>query len=177
MKARILPVILCLALLAPAGVTYYYLQGRREQVRHEVKRMMIRGISRDQLVVLTFATRETDLKVHWKHAEEFEYNGRMYDIVESLTLGDSTRYWCWPDEEETRLNRQLADLVSQTLSHDPQNRDRQARLISFLATLYCSSPFTWNSATGSQAIEPACEIPAAFHSRSEAPPSPPPRPA
>jgi len=175
MKARILPVVLCLALLAPAGVTFYYLQGRRGQVRHEVERMMTGGISCDQLVVLTFATRENALKVHWKHAKEFEYQGRMYDIVESLAVGDSTRYWCWSDEEETRLNRQIADLVSQNLSHDPQNRDRQERLTTFLASLYCSRPFTWNPAMGGQAITPAYGEPAAFLSRSEAPPSPPPR--
>lgn len=43
--------------------------------------------------------------------EEFEFNNQMYDIVDKVISKDSVQYWCWWDFKETKLNKQLDELL------------------------------------------------------------------
>lgn len=66
----------------------------------------------DGLVELTFSVEETRTKLRWEHEREFEYKGQMYDIVEIKSAANGTiTYTCWPDDEETKLNKKLGLLV------------------------------------------------------------------
>ena len=112
-------------------------------IKKEVKWKMIAGIDKEELVLLTFSREETETKLNWKHSREFEYNGEMYDIVETLEQNDSIAYWCWWDHEETKLNRQLSDLIDQTAGQSQQNKQNKQHLFQFLNSIYFTEVNDW----------------------------------
>jgi hypothetical protein len=107
--------------------------------------MMIKGIDLDELELLKFTKQESGNKLKWEHSKEFEYNQQMYDVVKMELIGDSIYYWCWMDYEETKLNRQLAELVKNVLNANPEKKEKQERLYSFYKLLYCFESFNWQS--------------------------------
>ncbi len=129
-------------LIAPVIGTFSWLQAI---VRKEVKKQLIAGKDKEELILLKFTEEEAEIKLHWEHPGEFEYNNQMYDIVEIETKGDSISYWCWLDHEETKLNRQLKKLAAQILVNDQQNKENQKRLIHFYKSLYCSKQSAWHA--------------------------------
>ena len=98
---------------------------------------MISGIDSDELVLLKFTDEESQTLLHWEHSKEFEYKGEMYDVVESKTEEDTVYYWCWWDNEETELNKQLDDLVAFVLGNDPGRKGSQKQVEDFYKSLYC----------------------------------------
>ena len=107
-------------------------------VRKEIKHMIVEGLGKDQLVLLKFTNDESGSLLKWKHSKEFEYNHHMYDIVFSETHSNQVWYWCWPDDKETNINRQLIQLTSKELGKDKKNQDYQKRLVNFYSSLYHS---------------------------------------
>ena len=97
---------------------------------------MIDGIDKKELVLLKFTKEQSKTELDWEHSKEFEYAGEMYDVVEETIKGDSIYYYCWWDHEETKLNKQLSDLVTKAMGQNQQNKENQNRLQNFLKTLY-----------------------------------------
>lgn len=97
---------------------------------------MIAGIDKEELVLLKFSETEKQSKLKWKHSKEFEFEGEMYDIVETLIVDDTTYYWLWWDHEETKLNKQLGNLMVSALGNYPQNKENHTRLFRFFNTLF-----------------------------------------
>jgi hypothetical protein len=102
--------------------------------------MLIRGVERQDLFQIRLGKHEASARLRWIHAREFEYNGKMYDVVEQEFSFDSVVYSVWADHAETQLNRQLESLLIKAMGGHPQNRDQQKRLADFFKSLY-SSPF------------------------------------
>jgi len=125
--------------ITPLVGTYVILKLHKKQVRKEVKWKMIAGLDKDELVLLKFTEKETQTNLQWKHSKEFEYNGQMYDVVESLIQGDSIFYWCWWDHKETKLNKQLNNLVVIALGINKQQKHHREQLTTFYKSLYCES--------------------------------------
>ncbi|HAQ38574.1 MAG TPA: hypothetical protein DCQ58_08705 [Saprospirales bacterium] len=109
---------------------------QKKQVKRAVKWKMIADIDKDELVLLKLSKNEQLTQLHWEHAREFSYKGEMYDIVYSKKTTDSSYYWCWWDHEETKLNKQLKNLVRQVFSHNPLKKDRENKLLNFYKNLY-----------------------------------------
>lgn len=97
-------------------------------LKREIKHRIIEGIDRSELVELSF-TAEEKKQLRWEHSKEFEYNGEMYDVVESKSENGKITYWCWWDNEETNLNRRLNNLLARAL-HDtePSSSTKNAQL-------------------------------------------------
>ncbi len=113
---------------------------------------MIAGIDCAELVPLAFSKKDAATKLKWKHSKEFEYQGEMYDIVYTDTVGnDSLQYWLFWDHEETKLNRQLASLVANALGTDPVNQKKNAQFNHFAKDIFCmdisalQQPLPWYS--------------------------------
>lgn len=135
---RIVSISLLFLFLAPLPGLYLWLSYEKNRVRKEVKEAIISGMDKDRLVKLTFTLEQTSTLLDWEHEKEFEYNGMMYDIVETIEEGNIIHYWCWPDREETELNRQISELVSGAMQHDRQKQDRQQRILQFMKTIHFS---------------------------------------
>ncbi|MCC6720869.1 MAG: hypothetical protein IT243_01600 [Bacteroidia bacterium] len=97
---------------------------------------MIEGISKSELVLLKFTLPQTQSSLNWEHSKEFEYNGQMYDVVEKKFKGDTIYYWCWADNKETKLNKQLDKLLLHALGCNTNNKENQKRLSNFYKSLF-----------------------------------------
>ena len=119
---------------------YAWLKYEKKMVRKSVKRKMIEGVDKEELVLLKFTPEQQAEHLNWKHSKEFEYAGEMYDIVERFTKNDTTYFYCWWDQEETALNRQLDRLVADLSQSHPQKNDSQNLLGQLFKSFYWSEP-------------------------------------
>jgi hypothetical protein len=129
-------------LIVPIASTVLFIKYQKKQVKRAVKWQMIAQTDRQELVLLKFSESQKQSELKWKHAKEFEYQEQMYDIVESATKGDTTFYWCWWDNEETKLNKQLTHLVDIAWGNYPKNQDQNKRLIQFFKSICFSETKT-----------------------------------
>jgi len=138
-KKKIIGILLLFILIAPAILTYNWLQYKKSMVRKDIKERIIAGLDKDELVLLKFSTVVAQSELNWKDSKEFEYKHQMYDLVEKIIEGDSILLWCWCDDEETKLEKQLKKLVANALGVDQQSRLKQKQLISYFKLLFCPS--------------------------------------
>lgn len=125
-------------LLGPGLVCYYWFQFQRKQIRREVKHQIIAGIDRSELVLLKFTNQQAE-QLNWKHSKEFEFEHHMYDIVEKTQQGDTAYYWCWPDHEETKLNKKLHKLLAHALRGNQRRRRDQELFASYFKSIFHSN--------------------------------------
>jgi hypothetical protein len=102
-------------LINPAMGVVTWLCYKKAAVKEEVAVHIRSGIEDSDLVVLEFTFEEARTLLRWEDSREFEYDGHMYDIVETQVLGHTVLYKCWWDNDETRLNDRLRELASQDL--------------------------------------------------------------
>ncbi len=143
MKEKIAGISLLVCLVVPIVVTFTFLHYQKKKIRKEVKLQIIAGIDKEKLVLLKFTKEESQTKLRWKHSKEFEYKDQLYDIVEKKIKGDIVYYWCWWDNKETNLNRQLDDLLANVLGKDPKNKENKKRLANFYKSLYYKQFPNW----------------------------------
>jgi hypothetical protein len=136
LKNKIFGIFLIVCLVAPIVTTYLVFKYQKKQIKREIKRKIISEIDKSELVLLKFTEEEKNTQLKWEHSKEFEYKGEMYDIVESSTVGDTTYYWLWWDHKETKLNKQLNDILKTILGKNPQNNRNKELLINYLKSLY-----------------------------------------
>lgn len=123
-------------MILPFAGTFLVHKIQKKQIKRTIKRKIIAGINKSELVLLKFTEKEKQTQILWEHSKEFEYQGQMYDITDFQTVGDTTYYWCWWDYEETNLNKQLNKKLSESLDGNPQNQKRQVKLYNFLNSLF-----------------------------------------
>lgn len=140
MTNKITSVFLLLCLLAPGPLVYSWLEYQKKKVRKSVKWKMIEGIDKEELVLLKFTPEQEGEHLNWKHSKEFEYAGEMYDIVEQFSRNDTNFYYCWQDREETKLNKQLNQLIAGMSETDPQKNNSKNQWAQFFKSLYRSEP-------------------------------------
>jgi hypothetical protein len=128
--------LLLFCLLVPIITTFTILHYQKKQIKKEVKSQIIAKIDKEKLTLLKFTKTEAKNQLKWEHAHEFEFNGQMYDIVETESKGNIIYYWCWPDNKETQLNKQLDKLLTFALGNDSNDNDNKKKLANFLKSLY-----------------------------------------
>jgi hypothetical protein len=139
---RLLAIFLLLSLIAPLGGAYLGFRAEKTRIKKAVKRQLIAGISKDELVEFKILTSDTGTVLHWIHDGEFEFKGKMYDIVERNNDNDSVTYWCWCDNYETQLNKEYTTLVAKALGNNPQKNGSKQQLIDYLKTLFYPGAYT-----------------------------------
>lgn len=128
----------------PFPGTYAWLYFQKYQTKKEIKRQLIAGLDKSELVLLKCSIRDAETKLRWEHSREFEYQGQMYDVVEKSFKKDSVYYWCWRDYAESELNRKLDRLVAGVWKKNPQHQEKERQLVRFLKTLYFSEIPDWS---------------------------------
>lgn len=48
-------------------------------------------------------------------SREFVLKGKMYDIIKSVRLNDTTIFWCLNDEQEEKVIRQFNDMINSNI--------------------------------------------------------------
>lgn len=143
-------------------------------VRKDIKERIITGLDKDELVLLKFSTLSAQRELKWKDSKEFEYNHQMYDVVEKNIKGDSIFYWCWWDDEETKLEKQLENLVANALGVDQQSRLKQKQLINYFKLLFCPSGLEYQESFAQISKNYFCNQLVIYSSPLWPPPTPPP---
>lgn len=138
-------ILLFACLAAPFVFTYTWLQYQKHLTRVGVKEAMIAKTNGEDLTLLRFSKSEAEKVLSWEHSDEFEYQDEMYDVVQAWVKGDTLYYRCWPDDEETEINKKLENLVTHVLNKDTQRKDSQERFSRFMKKLYTTDRFDWHS--------------------------------
>ncbi len=113
-----------------------YLQLEKKKVQKSVKRKIMNGIPKEELIFMAFSSEDLSTKLNWKHSKEFELNGEMYDIVERRETADSAFYWVWWDKEETELNQQVKRIAAEIFGNAPDQQEKNKLVQSFYKSLF-----------------------------------------
>lgn len=174
MQNRTISIVLLLCLTAPLLGVVAWLQLQKKAVRKEVKHKLMVKVDRGQLVLLAFSKEDAANNLKWEHSKEFEYHNEMYDVVQTETKGDTLYYWCWWDDAETALNKQLTALTTLALQQDPAHQNGQKQVMQFLQQLFFedipSIAFVPSEKAAPKYVSDSC----LFLSWNSTPPSPPP---
>lgn len=176
MRNRI-PILFILALTLPFIGIYGWLKIEKRAIQKTVKRQLMEGIPKDELVQFTFAKNDTATLLNWIHGKEFEFQGEMYDIVTRYYTKDSVKYDLWWDHEETELNRKLASLTNALINQNPEERSKSNYLNFVIRNIFLDDnkivlecPFQNNTSSSPHVGENV-----ALLNRATQPLSPPPR--
>lgn len=167
--------MLLASLTAPFWGTYIFLKHNKNKIRKEIAGMILTGLDKKDLILLKFTKEETETELNWKHAGEFEYNGQMYDIVEKHQAGDTTWYYCYKDNKETRLNSEQDRLVARAMGQDPVQKSQTEKIMNFFKTFYRPDVFNWKPFTSLTSIFHFSFFIFNYSSLSLSPPAPPPK--
>lgn len=172
---KIIGIFLLVVLIAPFLGTYVWLQHEKMVVRKKVKKQLIAGLDKKELVLLTFSNKNIENQLEWEHSKEFRFKGKMYDVVYSEVTGNVISYWCWLDKEETKLNKLLSDLVNKALGNDPLKQEKEKSFIDFTKTLFYSDPEAWCASLDNNILHHHFIFSSIYNSWLVSPPSPPPQ--
>ena len=136
---KALSILLLVMLTAPLLLTEVWMKVEQRSIRRAVKWKIAHHLDAEELVVLSFHKDEVAHQLRWEHDKEFEFLGRMYDVVRTHQSHDSISYECWPDDDETQLNLNLQTTVSKLLNASPEKQDREAQVMQFIRNLYFNS--------------------------------------
>ncbi|MFH2142658.1 MAG: hypothetical protein ABIJ97_09565 [Bacteroidota bacterium] len=133
---KFLPILLIVLFASPFVGIYTYLNYQKYVIRKHVKKQIIKGVDKNDLVLLIFTNEEAADKLKWEHSKEFEYKGQMYDIVDRIQRNDTVWYWCWWDYEETDLNKELIYLTDLAMGRNSKDKEKSQEFSNFLKKLY-----------------------------------------
>jgi hypothetical protein len=133
---RWIAVTLACAILLPVLTMQVWLHHEKYRIKKTVKYHIKKTIPRDELVELKFTPGEIETKLRWEHSREFEYQGQMYDVIDSYACDNYLYYLCWWDHEETALNQKLRSYVENDFHQAPVNKDKQMQFRLFLKNLF-----------------------------------------
>lgn len=159
-------------MVVPIISTYTYLHITKQKIRKDVKHKILGKLEKENLILLNFTRAEAE-NLEWKHSREFEFQGQMYDIIRKETHGENISFWCWNDNEETKINKQINSLLAFVLGNDQQNKENQKRLINYYNSLFFSEIPSYNL-TVLQSEYKYHILKIECHNLSNSPPSPPP---
>jgi hypothetical protein len=168
-------IFLLVSLTAPFLGTYIFLQHKKNKIRKEIAGIILDNPGEEDLVLLKFTLKEAETRLNWKHAGEFEFNGRMFDIARKIQEGDTIRFYCYDDEKETSLNKEKHRLIAESLGQDPGRKSQAEKIASFMKSVFRQDAFTWKPYPSQPSILNFSILFFNYSSLSQAPPSPPPK--
>ncbi|HLN52821.1 MAG TPA: hypothetical protein VK212_03875 [Lentimicrobium sp.] len=123
MLRRVLTLILLLIFLYNAGGYYLCFRYYQHVIRREMKHMVRKEVSSDQLTEIIVPVSNTGEQgreyipgIVWiKPGKEFSYQNKMFDVVRSTIKGDKKHYLCINDKKEKKLLAELIKLKTRRL--------------------------------------------------------------
>ncbi len=117
MRRTLSGLLFVVLLIQIVGVATWFELSRRE-IRKEIKSAIKSGLSSEKLHIFTFSKREFKM-LRWIKSNEFERNGRLYDVVR--TSGDSEDQLivqCIDDIQERTLFASLGQMTANDLGSE-----------------------------------------------------------
>ena len=130
-------ILLCLVVTVPVGVSFLTYHYQLKAIKREVKQELIGQTPRHELVNFSFNTKDASFQnLYWHHSQEFELDGKMFDIVEGDTIGDVVHYLCFPDKQETALNHKFKTQLYDRYAHDAGKQNRSNQICAIFLSLF-----------------------------------------
>lgn len=164
-----------ISFVAPLAASFAILQFQKYQIKKNVKERIIAQMDVEELVLLKFSDDEKQTLLFWENSKEFEFKDQMYDVVKTEVKNGITYYYCWPDDQETKLNKQLDELVAFTVGNNPNHNNDQKNLSLFLKSLYFSKYIQENFIVYSETTNSFLFHPKDYQSQIHSPTDPPPK--
>jgi len=74
----------------------------------------------------------------WENDHEFNFHQIQYDVVSMAITGKDTMYYCYADQEESRLNNKLKSALAEQIQHNVPFKNQTKQLICQLQELFFS---------------------------------------
>lgn len=139
-KSRIfIVVLLAISIHLPYFMVKMLLESKRVSIRKEVKSLINTGLKDEELVKLKFSKSQAQQDVIWEKTDEFEYRGKMYDVVKTIKTPDSLIFYCWLDEADSSIKQKLNQWADFNWQQQKNNHDNKDRLSDYNKNLICES--------------------------------------
>ena len=166
---KTLAVIVTLVFLFNLGGYYFWFGFRQYCIRKEIKQQIRNGLGEDELTVIIFEGKN-GAGLDWiRPGKEFNFKGKMYDVVKSKVNNGKTFYFCINDKKEKKL-------IDQRSNEDKQRKETEKQVKRVLSNFFIPQVGRQiKQVCASQIVYPRCR----FLLKDNAPeiPSPPPKPA
>lgn len=117
---------------------FFYLKFEQNEIRKEVKHLILDGMDRNDLIEFTFSWEEAQ-NLSWKHSREFSLNGHFYDVVQSEFKNGRVHYYCWLDDKEAQVNKAMNNFIFNILGTSNQSKKKEFQLNWLKLTLFLNS--------------------------------------
>jgi hypothetical protein len=110
-RARLFSLFLLCILVFGIGSYFPFLKIQQWSIKRDAFRRIEMGILQQNLKTVLLSP-ENSSRIHWeKENVEFEFEGKMYDVVSIDTLNGMVRYTCLNDVEEDDLFSRFTELI------------------------------------------------------------------
>jgi hypothetical protein len=126
---KIFSISLILVLLY--SVLGFYLNFKIEQfwIKEEIEQRIIKHLPEKDLTLIKISSANSE-KIHWtEESSEFRYDGEMYDVVKTRSANDTTYYYCYNDEKESKLMTCVDKLVKEQTTGNSKSRTVQKKQV------------------------------------------------
>lgn len=125
-----------LLFLVNTGGFYYIFKIKEYRIKKEIKSKIKKGVPEDELK--TFVISEANKhEFEWEHSKEFEYHGKMYDVVYRSKHSDGSEILkCVSDDQETALFKHLDKCLQQHLAANNHGNHPLVQYHFFLSHLF-----------------------------------------
>jgi hypothetical protein len=137
--------IVSILLLAIFSVPFFWgpswLSMEKRQIQKNVRNSILPSVDESELIIFEVSASDTTTHFKWKHSKEFEYQGKMYDIVKRKQTGDEITYLVWQDDEETAVNSKIKLVTNSIFDNSPVNQNNRLAFQLLIQSLYAEETF------------------------------------
>jgi len=113
------------------SVLGYYLNFKIEQfwIKEEIEQRIIKHLPEKDLTLIKISSANSE-KIHWtEESSEFRFDGEMYDVVKTKSANDTTYYYCFNDEKESKLMSCVDKLVKEQTTGNSKSKNVQKKQV------------------------------------------------
>jgi hypothetical protein len=110
---------------------YLAFEIERCQIKEKIKEKLINNLPEKELSLIKISSGESK-KITWtEEGKEFRYDGDMFDVVKIRTGKDTTYYYCFNDEKESKLFVSLDKLVKDQTDNSQSKTNQKKHDITY----------------------------------------------
>gem|GEM_PF-2920453 len=141
-----------------------WLSMERRQIQKHVRNQILPSVEESELITFTVLQEDTATRFKWEHAKEFEFEGKMYDIVKRKQDGNTITYLVWQDDKETSINTQIKQLTNNIFNSSSNTSNSQLSFQLLIKSLHAGSSMQVDNSHLIRSIKPP------FYNQKEIPP-------
>ncbi len=110
---------------------YLNFEVEQYQIKEEIKEKIVNNLPEKELTLVKISSIENK-KITWmEDGKEFRYKGNMFDVVRIKTGADTIYYYCFDDENESKLFVNLDKLVKEQTDNSQSRTNQKKQEITY----------------------------------------------